>query len=90
MDSRCAGVQCSARYVNAGWFLMTNKPQSPTPAEILAIRQAAGLTQEQAAFRVYATSYRTWQDWERGVRQMPVAIWKLWQAQEKYPTLIKS
>lgn len=66
-----------------------NKQPSPTPAEILAIRQAAGLTQEQAAHRVYATSYRTWQDWERGVRQMPMAIWELWQAQEKYPDLIK-
>ncbi len=69
---------------------MTNKPQSPTPAQVLAMRQAANLTQGQAAARVYAASYRTWQDWERGVRAMPVAIWQLWQAQEKYPTLIKS
>lgn len=68
---------------------MSNKPQSPTPAQVLAMRQAASLTQGQAAARVYASSYRTWQDWERGVRQMPVAIWELWQAQEKYPDLIK-
>ena len=61
----------------------SNKPQSPTPAEILAIRQAAGLTQAQAAARVYASSYRTWQDWERGVRTMPVAIWELWKLQNK-------
>lgn len=62
---------------------MTNKLLSPTPAEILAIRQAAGLTQEQAAARVYASSYRTWQDWERGVRTMPVAIWELWKLQDQ-------
>jgi DNA-binding transcriptional regulator YiaG len=69
---------------------MTNKLPSPTPSEILAMRLDAGLTQGQAAARVYASSYRTWQDWERGVRTMPVAIWQLWQAQEKYPALIKS
>ena len=61
---------------------MANKLPSPTPAEILSIRQAAGLTQAQAAARVYASSYRTWQDWERGVRTMPVAIWELWKLQD--------
>jgi DNA-binding transcriptional regulator YiaG len=60
-----------------------NKPQSPTPAEILALRKAAGLTQEQAAYRVYASSYRTWQDWERGVRTMPATALALWEAQDK-------
>ena len=58
-----------------------NKP--PTPAKILAIRQAAGLTQAQAAARVYASSYRTWQDWERGVRTMPATALALWEAQDK-------
>ena len=62
---------------------MANKLPSPTPAEILAIRQAAGLTQAQAAARVYASSYRTWQDWERGVRTMPATALALWEAQDK-------
>ncbi len=64
-----------------------DKQSSPTPAEILAIRQAAGLTQEQAAARVFAPSYRTWQNWERGVRTMPVAIWELWKLQEVVPKI---
>ena len=62
---------------------MTNKPQSPTPAQVLAMRQAANLTQGQAAARVYASSYRTWQDWERGVRTMPATALALWEAQDK-------
>lgn len=47
-------------------------PAPPTPAAILAAREAAGLTQKQASAVLYC-SERTWQDWERGRRvMMPV------------------
>ena len=59
------------------------KLPSPTPAKILAIRQAAGLDQEQAALRVKASSYRTWQNWELGTRKMPATALTLWEAQDK-------
>ena len=50
--------------------------QSPSPGDIRAARDAAGLTQEQAAALVHAAR-RAWQDWERGERQMPPAAWEL-------------
>ena len=62
---------------------MSIKLPSPTTAEILAIRQAAGLDQEQAALRVKASSYRTWQNWELGTRKMPATALALWEAQDK-------
>lgn len=47
-------------------------PDPPTPAAIIAAREAAGLTQKQAGAVLYC-SERTWQDWERGRRvMMPV------------------
>lgn len=61
---------------------MTKLP-SPTPAEILALRQEAGLDQEQAALRIKASSYRTWQNWELGTRKMPATALALWEAQDK-------
>lgn len=36
---------------------------SPTPAQIVAARERAGLTQTEAAEKIYAT-LRTWQNWE--------------------------
>lgn len=48
-----------------------------SPHEIRAARQAAGLTQAEAAALVHAASYRTWQDWETGRRPMPLMAWEL-------------
>lgn len=62
--------------------MKNGKFESPTPAQILAARREAGLTQAQAAERVLATSYRTWQDWERGQRSMPASVWELWRLQD--------
>ncbi len=48
----------------------------PSPDQILAAREAAGLTQAQAA-AVVLTPRRTWQDWERGVARMHPGLWEL-------------
>ena len=48
----------------------------PSPAQILAARHAAGLTQTEAAERIYST-LRTWQSWEAGVRTMHPAMFEL-------------
>ena len=70
---------------------MTNHPnrsavrsaRNPTPAEILAAREAAGLTQAQAAELVHASA-RNWQQWEQtegaNVRRMHPGLWELFQA----------
>lgn len=50
----------------------------PTPAQIRAAREQAGLTQTQAASIVYS-AMRSWQDWEAGKRRMHPAIWALFQ-----------
>jgi DNA (cytosine-5)-methyltransferase 1 len=49
---------------------------NPTPAEIRAARQAAGLTQAAAATLIHAAR-RAWQEWEGGRRRMPPAKWEL-------------
>lgn len=48
----------------------------PQPAEIIARRTAAGLTQTQAANLVYVM-LRAWQRWEAGDREMSAAHWEL-------------
>lgn len=48
---------------------------NPTPSEILRAREDAGLTQQQAADLLFS-SWRTWQDWERGERRMHPASWE--------------
>lgn len=53
----------------------------PTPEEIRQAREAAGLTQTQAAKLVHSPC-RTWQNWEtrKGStenRAMPLASWEL-------------
>jgi putative transcriptional regulator len=55
--------------------------KQPTPAEIRAAREAAGLTQTAAAALVHA-ELRTWQHWESSAgaddrRAMPLAAWEL-------------
>lgn len=49
---------------------------NPTPADIIAGREAAGLTQTQAAGLVHG-SLRTWQQWEAGDRRMHAGLWEL-------------
>ncbi len=49
---------------------------NPTAAEIRASREAAGLSQTDAAALVYS-GLRTWQHWESGDRRMHPAIWEL-------------
>lgn len=53
---------------------------NPTPAQIKAAREIVGLTQTQAAERVYAT-LRAWQNWESEdpaeSRRMHPAIFEL-------------
>lgn len=49
---------------------------TPSPAEILAARKAAGLTQTEAA-RLVASSCRSWQQWEAGDRRMHPGLWEL-------------
>lgn len=51
--------------------------RNPTPAEIRAARDRAGLTQTEAAAVIYCT-LRGWQDWEGGQRRMHPAMWELW------------
>ena len=63
---------------------MTNHPNrgqrgplaNPLPAEIIATRKAAGLTQTEAASLVCG-SLRAWQQWEAGDRRMHPAFWDL-------------
>ena len=52
--------------------------RNPKPAEILAGRVAAGLTQTEAAALLYTTC-RVWQQWEAGDRRMHPAFWDLFQ-----------
>jgi putative transcriptional regulator len=51
---------------------------NPTPAEVRAAREAAGLTQPMAA-AVVRGSMRAWQDWESGARRMPPGLFELFQ-----------
>jgi len=50
--------------------------RNPSPAEVRAAREAAGLTQTEAAAAIYST-LRTWQDWEAGKARMHPGLWEL-------------
>jgi DNA-binding transcriptional regulator YiaG len=52
---------------------------NPSPEQVRAAREAAGLTQTAASAVIYC-SLRAWQDWESGARRMHPAFWELWQA----------
>jgi DNA-binding transcriptional regulator YiaG len=54
----------------------SKKQQSPTSAAIRKARDAAGLTQTEAAKTVRA-SLRGWQQWEAGDRAMPPGLFEL-------------
>ena len=49
---------------------------NPSRAEILAAREAAGLSQTAAALQLHTTC-RVWQQWEAGDRRMHPAFWEL-------------
>lgn len=51
---------------------------APTPAQLRAARERAGLTQTQAGAVVHVT-LRAWQLWEAGQREMHPAFWELFQ-----------
>lgn len=53
-----------------------NRAASPTPAEIRSAREAAGLTQTEAAALIHGTM-RAWQQYEAGERMMHAGLWEL-------------
>lgn len=55
---------------------------TPTPAEIRAMRDTAGLTQTAAADLIYTTC-RVWQQWEAGDRRMHPAFFELFRLKLK-------
>ncbi|MGS0567051.1 helix-turn-helix domain-containing protein (plasmid) [Xanthomonas oryzae pv. oryzicola] len=50
--------------------------RNPSVAEIIQAREAAGLTQTEAAGLVHS-NIRSWQKWELGERRMHPAFWEL-------------
>lgn len=50
--------------------------EGPTPAQVIAAREATGLTQA-AAGAVVHSHLRTWQKWESGESKMHPAFWEL-------------
>lgn len=71
---------------------MTNHPnrskkspaRNPTPDEIRAARERAGLTQTEAA-RLIHCGLRSWQQWELGERRMHPAMWELFKLKMRSP-----
>lgn len=54
-----------------------NSPSAnPRPEQIRAAREAAGLSQTEAAKLIHC-SLRGWQQWEAGERSMHPAFWEL-------------
>lgn len=62
--------------------------RNPSPAEVRSAREAAGLTQAQAAALVHATT-RNWQQWEQdegtNVRRMHPGLWELFRIKTSAP-----
>ena len=69
-----------------------NPARNPSPCEIRAAREAAGLTQAQAAELVHASA-RSWQQWEQdaGVncRRMHPGLWELFRLKAGLPSRIE-
>lgn len=61
-----------------GTMAKKKKKPSPKPQAIRNAREAAGLTQAEAAALVY-TGERMWRYWEAGSNAMPVGLWELFQ-----------
>jgi DNA-binding transcriptional regulator YiaG len=55
----------------------TTTPPKPTPVEVREAREAAGLTQREAAELVYLGHAKRWSEIERGVQTMHAAVWEL-------------
>ena len=51
---------------------------APTPDEIRAAREAAGLTQPAAAKLAGLAGWRQWSAWESGERRPAAQAWELW------------
>lgn len=51
--------------------------KQPTPEEVKAARESAGLSQSQAAALVHRAHYQRWHEWESGRRNMPLDTWEL-------------
>lgn len=49
----------------------------PSPAQILAARQSAGLTQAEAAELVHLGSHVRWSEYERGIENISIQTWHL-------------
>lgn len=60
--------------------------RNPSPEEVRAAREAAELTQAQAAALVHASA-RNWQQWEQGkgsnARRMHPGLWELFRLKTK-------
>lgn len=65
---------------------MSSRKDTPTPHEIRAAREAAGLTQTAAAALIYRT-LRGWQEWEAGNRRMSPALWELFRHKVSQTTI---
>jgi putative transcriptional regulator len=70
-----------------------NPARNPAPVEIRERREAAGLTQAQAAELIYSSA-RAWQNWEMPTdtiehRRMPPGLFELFQAKVTHPELFK-
>lgn len=50
---------------------------SPTPAQLIAARTAAGMTPAQAGALIYERATR-WEAFEAGTARMHAASWELW------------
>ena len=60
----------------------------PTPDEIRATREAAGLSQQAAAKLAGLSSQSRWAEYEAGVRRPAAQAWELWLLRvDKHPTL---
>lgn len=69
-----------------------HQARNPTPAEIRAAREAAGLTQAEAAEKIYAT-LRAWQNWEADdgdeSRRMHPGLFELFVLKTQFPEVVK-
>lgn len=68
--------------------MTTSYLTAPTAAQVLRARQHAKLTQLQAARLVHHESLQRWSEYERGIKQMPLARWELFiLLTRQHPTL---
>lgn len=60
---------------------------APSPDEIRAAREAAGMTQAEAAVAAGLSGWRQWAAWESGERRPGAQAWELWLLRvERHPT----